>query len=163
MIEPRMIGKQEILEYGCQIKANEMLCSMYEIKGFALVIQWPRWHDAIAPFMWDYIAAYPTAEHAYQAQRAGNKESAQKFEVHALFHDLKVLEKWPLVRSDGVHNVRSELCVAKEMVGVVARMVSNVSAARAKSMWNIVMGRKVPEVVPPPPHCFFHMTYIYLI
>ena len=64
-------------------------------------LTWPRDVEEIPPFMRGKECTYPTAEHAYQALKTKNYESARHFEVGALLDKLKVFQRWPKVVGRG--------------------------------------------------------------
>ena len=83
-------------------KLNPYLCNEYEIIQRRLVIQWPFRVTAVQPFMHGVTAVYRTAEHAFQAMRASDLNSARQMESpRGRFDDAgAVLAKWPLGEED---------------------------------------------------------------
>ena len=127
--------------------ANRILCNMYEIPHFILVITWPHEQSMIPYFLRGHVGAYRTATHALEVLKSRNMRTALEFEVGGIFDSYEVLEKWPV--SSGENNLKETEYFrdkAKEndgMVGVVARLGANVEPARAKAVWNIHVGARV--------------------
>jgi predicted NAD-dependent protein-ADP-ribosyltransferase YbiA (DUF1768 family) len=124
---------------------NPLLCNEYELEGFCLVVEWP-YIRAVPPFMRGYVGAYRTAEHAYQAMRACDYESAMQMEIGGTFDDYSVLERWPSTDDDAkTESIRGTVDEGQSMTGALAKMASRVHCSRAKAVWGLQLGRRWDE------------------
>jgi hypothetical protein len=143
-------GDEILIKYSpFSTNANKILCNMYEIPRFILVITWP--HQTMIPcFLRGHVGAYRTATHAFEVLKSRNLRTALEFEVGGMFDDYQVLEKWP-ASSGGENSADLKATAyfrdtAKEkdgMIGAVARLAANVDPARAKAVWNLQVGPRV--------------------
>jgi predicted NAD-dependent protein-ADP-ribosyltransferase YbiA (DUF1768 family) len=124
-------------------KLNPYLCNEYEIIQRRLVIQWPLRVTAVQPFMHGVTAVYRTAEHAFQAMRASDLNSARQMESpRGRFDDAgAVLAKWPLGEEDKTEDVRNRMVPDNFLMGTIAKMAGKVSTKRAMQEWDLCLDR----------------------
>ena len=133
--------EQKVLLYNG--KLNPYLCNEYEIMQRRLVITWPFRVTAVQPFMHGITAVYRTAEHAFQAMRASDLNSARQMESpRGRFDDAgAVLAKWPLGEDDKTEDVRDKMIPDNFLMGTIAKMAGKVSTKRTKQAWDLCLGR----------------------
>ena len=100
--------------------------------GCELSVEWP------AGLLKGLTRSYPSAEHAYQANKALTLESADKFCVGAVFGDFDVFKKWP-TKAGVKTNDKFGAMVKRwgKCPGIIAKMVSKVKPAVQRKLWSL--------------------------
>ena len=81
---------------------------------------------------------YPSAEHAYQANKALTIESADMFCVGCIFGSFEVFKRWPSKAGTKTTDMfESKLRTWRECPGIIAKMVSKVKPAVMLKMWGL--------------------------
>jgi hypothetical protein len=110
-------------------------------------ITWPKHEDAIPPHMRGERCSYDSSEHAYQALKTVNRDSARKFETGGMV-SMKIFKKWPAAaasRRAAYGGGSSDEYDAKmkhwglKGVGIAPKMVSNLDSSVAAAAFGIDM------------------------
>jgi predicted NAD-dependent protein-ADP-ribosyltransferase YbiA (DUF1768 family) len=119
-------------------------CNECELADRRIVIQWPTRVSALSPFMWGHVGVYRTAEHAFQATRALDLDSAMLMEYDGPFSNPRVLAKWPHegkrvdCRKEVLAKIKSKGCL---LLGQIAQMAARVPEETAMETWGLRLGR----------------------
>ena len=123
--------------------------------GAPVVIEWPSSEglsEDIPPFLHGLRRTYPSNEHAYQALKCLDLDSADAFTTSGVFGSFRVFGKWPSKNGKSV----SDMVVAKEKAwgecpGIIAKMVSKLEPKVIKRTWGVLFEqRRLSEQVWAP-------------
>lgn len=146
------------IEY--DVENHAYFCNEAELADRRIVMQWPESVASLSPFLWGRVAVYRTAEHAYQATRALDLESAMLMEIDGPFSNARVLAKWPDADSKKPTDVRKEVLLRIKdkgclLMGRIAKMAAAVDETTAMDLWGLRLGRPMS-----PEHIMSVWTYI---
>ena len=133
---------QKMPDLVCFSSASKLSSGLYELSNFArapFTLTWPR-DDVIEdfpPFLRGRTCIYPTSEHAYQATRALDLETARQFESDGCV-SMDAFRRWP-VRRGVVKDLYAQKAKhwGPKAPGIVAKMVTTLKPGLAEQAFGL--------------------------
>lgn len=115
------------------------LYRLSNLSSAPITFVWPR-EKGIPEFLWDQECSYDTSEHAYQALKTLNRDSARKFESGGIVN-MEIFKNWPNASGTSTKDeyVKKMKCWGIKGEGIAPKMVSNLESRVAKRVFGIDM------------------------
>jgi predicted NAD-dependent protein-ADP-ribosyltransferase YbiA (DUF1768 family) len=118
------------------------LYRLSNLSSAPIALVWPN-ERGIPEFLWGEACRYDTTEHAYQALKTLNRESARKFETGGIVN-MEIFKTWPNTSGTSTKDeyANKMKCWGVKGEGIAPKMVSNLEAKVAKKVFGLDMRDK---------------------